>query len=57
MKKIACMLAVLVAVFGAVPAFAIQYGDLYNVEWCPCNPDDQYDANGSVVLGKTVMCP
>lgn len=57
MKKIACMLAVLVAVLCTVPAFAVQYGDLYNVEWCPCNPDDQYDANGSVVLGKTVMCP
>ena len=57
MKKIAYMLAVLVAVLCAVPAFAVQYGDLYNVEWCPCNPDDQYDANGSVVLGKTVMCP
>ena len=38
-------------------AFGVEYGDLYEVEWCPCNPDDQYDKNGSVVLGKTVMCP
>lgn len=38
-------------------AFAQAYGDLYNVEWCPCNPEEQYDAKGSVVLGKTVMCP
>ena len=33
------------------------YGDLYNVEWCPCNPEEPFDADGSVVLGKTVMCP
>lgn len=38
-------------------AGAASYGDLYNVEWCPCNPEEHYDANGSVVLGKTVMCP
>ena len=57
MRRIACMLAVLAAVFGSAPAFAMQYGELYDIEWCPCNPDDQYDANGSVVLGKTVMCP
>lgn len=34
-----------------------EYGDLYNVQWCPCNPEEPFDANGSVVLGKTVMCP
>lgn len=33
------------------------YGDLYNVEWCPCNPEEPFDADGSVVMGKTVMCP
>lgn len=33
------------------------YGDLYNVEWCPCNPEEPFDANGSVVMGRTVMCP
>ncbi|MBE6453909.1 MAG: porin family protein [Alphaproteobacteria bacterium] len=38
-------------------ANATSYGDLYNVEWCPCNPEERYDAQGSVVLGKTVMCP
>ena len=38
-------------------ANAASYGDLYNVEWCPCNPEERYDAQGSVVLGKTVMCP
>ena len=36
---------------------APEYGDLYNVQWCPCNPEEPFDANGSVVLGKTVMCP
>lgn len=38
-------------------AVAVEYGDLYDVEWCPCNPEERYDAKGSVVLGKTVMCP
>lgn len=33
------------------------YGDLYNVQWCPCNPEEPFDENGSVVMGKTVMCP
>lgn len=33
------------------------YGDLYNVEWCPCNPEEAFDADGSVVMGRTVMCP
>lgn len=36
---------------------AAAYGDLYNVQWCPCNPEDQFNDNGSVVMGKTVMCP
>ncbi len=40
-----------------VSAYATDYGDLYNVKWCPCNPDEQFDAQGSVVLGRTVMCP
>lgn len=57
MKRIAFILTVIGAFLFAAPAFAVQYGDLYGVEWCPCNPDDQYDQNGSVVLGKTVMCP
>ena len=35
----------------------LAYGDLYNVEWCPCNPEEPFDANGSVVMGRTVMCP
>ncbi|CCZ29704.1 unknown [Proteobacteria bacterium CAG:495] len=38
-------------------ADAPAYGDLYNVEWCPCNPEEPFDADGSVVMGKTVMCP
>jgi opacity protein-like surface antigen len=38
-------------------AAAVAYGDLYNVEWCPCDQSQHYDASGSTVLGKTVMCP
>lgn len=38
-------------------AHASEYGDLYNVKWCPCNPDEQYNSQGSVVLGRTIMCP
>ncbi len=33
-------------------ADAPAYGDLYNVEWCPCNPEEPFDADGSVVMGK-----
>lgn len=57
MKKL-LFFAAAVLLFGqAETAMAQAYGDLYNVEWCPCNPEEQYDARGSVVLGKTVMCP
>lgn len=38
-------------------ANALEYGDLHDIKWCPCNPDEQYDNNGSVVQGRTVMCP
>lgn len=38
-------------------AYAVEYGDLYNVKWCPCNPDEQFNSRGSVVMGRTVMCP
>ena len=52
------LLAALVASFVVTKtASAVQYGDLYSVEWCPCNPEEQYNDQGSVVLGKTVMCP
>lgn len=33
------------------------YGDLYDVQWCPCNPEEQFNENGAVVMGRTVMCP
>lgn len=39
------------------PCFAVSYGGLYDVEWCPCDPTEQFNAQGAVVLGKTVMCP
>ena len=39
------------------PCFAASYGGLYDVEWCPCDPEERFDEQGSVVLGKTVMCP
>ncbi len=61
MKKTSFIWAVLGLVIVAGPALAaddeIAYGDLYNIEWCPCNPEEPFDANGSVVMGKTVMCP
>lgn len=39
------------------PAFAVSYGDLYDMEWCPCNPENELSGQGSVVLGQVVMCP
>ena len=46
----------LAALFCSV-AHATEYGDLHSVRWCPCNPDEKFDAKGSIVLGRTVMCP
>lgn len=57
MKKLLFFAAAFLLLARTGSAFAQAYGDLYNVEWCPCNPEEQYDAKGSVVLGKTVMCP
>lgn len=61
MKNVSFILAALSLTIFACPAKAadgeIAYGDLYNIEWCPCNPEEPFDANGSVVMGKTVMCP
>ncbi len=57
MNKFSCALVLALILGGIKVAAATSYGDLYNVEWCPCNPEERYDANGSVVLGKTVMCP
>ncbi len=57
MNKFSYALATLLIMGLVKVATATSYGDLYNVEWCPCNPEERYDANGSVVLGKTVMCP
>ena len=57
MRKFVYIAVIALGCIFQTDSFAVQYGDLYGVEWCPCNPDDQYDQNGSVVLGKTVMCP
>ncbi len=57
MKKLYLALVFVLVAIHASNTFAVSYGDLYAVEWCPCNPEERYDANGSVVLGKTVMCP
>ncbi len=35
----------------------VRYGDLYDVEWCPCDPEEQLVNGSSVVMGKTVLCP
>lgn len=56
MKKLAS-LVILLGMSIARISLAVEYGDLYGVDWCPCNPDERYDDKGSVVLGKTVMCP
>ena len=32
----------------------LSYGDLYNIEWCPCN---SADSDTSMTMGRTVMCP
>ena len=60
MKKSLSLLAGIGLLFSAFSVKAAEpaaYGDLYNVEWCPCNPEEPFDADGSVVMGKTVMCP
>lgn len=61
MKKQWLILGLALVVFNTKAVLADdkvpEYGDLYNVQWCPCNPEEPYDANGSVVLGKTIMCP
>lgn len=59
MKRVLLTAAACV-LFAALPAKAeepVAYGDLYNIEWCPCNPEEPFDADGSVVMGRTVMCP
>lgn len=48
-----CVLSLLIA----NNSYAVDYGDLSNMRWCPCNPDERFDSKGSVVLGRTVMCP
>lgn len=56
MQKLA-ILVMLLCLCWIKTATAVEYGDLYEVDWCPCNPEERYDDKGSVVLGKTVMCP
>ena len=57
MKKLCLALILSIIVGFTSNVFAVSYGDLYDVEWCPCNSEERFDSNGSVVLGKTVMCP
>ena len=57
MKRICLFLALLLTVLLVRPSFAVSYGELYDVEWCPCNPENELSGQGSVVLGTTVMCP
>lgn len=56
MKKLASSVILLVLCICRA-SFAVEYGDLYNIEWCPCNSEERYGPNGSPVMGKTVMCP
>lgn len=59
MKKAIALLGAAV-LFNAAHVWAADapaYGSLYNIEWCPCNPEEPFDENGSVVMGKTIMCP
>lgn len=57
MKKFFWAALAAVLLTRAQSARAVAYGDLYDIQWCPCNIEEAYNANGSVVLGKTVMCP
>ncbi len=60
MNKYSLSLAAAVFSLAVVPsalATDVSYGDLYNIEWCPCNSEEPFDADGSVVMGRTVMCP
>ena len=57
MSRIYFFCLFLFAVFFVNPAYCVSYGDLYEVDWCPCDPEEQFNEQGSVVLGKTVMCP
>ncbi len=59
MKKFIVLLGVAV-LFNTAQVLAADtpsYGSLYNIEWCPCNPEEPFDEKGSVVMGKTIMCP
>lgn len=60
MKKVLFLVSLLCG-FGAVSVHAAEqtprYGDLYDVQWCPCNPEEQFNEAGAVVMGRTVMCP
>lgn len=57
MKKVfvACGLFLLMTL--SFDAYATEYGDLFNIKWCPCNPDDKFSGGNPVVLGSAVMCP
>ncbi len=60
MRKTAVLVGlalILLAGSGFAAEREVAYGDLYNIEWCPCNPEEPFDEKGSVVMGKTIMCP
>lgn len=57
MKRICLFLTILFIGLFIKPCFATSYGDLYDIEWCPCDTTESFNEGGSVVLGKTVMCP
>lgn len=57
MKRISLCLGLVMLALSIKPAFAASYGDLYDVEWCPCDPENELSGQGSVILGQTVMCP
>ena len=60
MKKLLLTIGLL-SLFGAKEVFAAErmpsYGDLYDVQWCPCDQEEKYGPDGATVLGKTVLCP
>ena len=57
MKRICLFCFLFVLPWFIRPCFAVSYGDLYDMNWCPCDPEEPFNEQGSVVLGKTVMCP
>lgn len=57
MKKVFIACGLFLLMMSSFDATATEYGDLYNVKWCPCNPDDKFSNGNPVVMGSAVMCP